>query len=165
MGKKRETPNQPMTNLLQKAAVAQMGPQIGEEIQNQVRLVKAETMLILDGISTRLAALETLLVEKVGIKGEEVVARIADIEDVREGYRTAESVQAGDRVRLQIQAGDEPSFKRKIDSFGSGLGLAQGLEDLIIGMKSGESRSLTFQDTPVNVTVDRVSRQAVQQGA
>lgn len=182
MGKKKTSQQhvqQSMGQMVSKAALSQMGPQIEQlvrayvqQLGNQLAVQQAST---LETLFARVVVLESIIMEKLGYTSEDLTAKVAAIEDEKEGLELAsDEAKLGDVVRIEIktktkdQADYQGSSRLKIYQTGSGQTIGQELESAILGMKSGESKEVTFGkdgQMTASITVDRVSRSVAKEQA
>lgn len=176
MGKKRtnqEHVQQSMGQMVSKAALSQMGPQIEhlvrayvQQLGNQLAVQQAST---LETLFARVVVLESIIMEKLGYSAEDLTSKVAAIEDEKENMILVNGeAQAGDVVRVEVktktkdQVDFQGSSRLKIYQIGSGQTIGEELEKAIIGMKAGEIKEISFgQDGQLiaNIKVDRISRQ------
>lgn len=174
MGKKKQSQQhvqQSMASMVNRAALAQMGPQIDSMVRgyvnqaaNQLAQQQSST---LETLFARVVVLEQVLIEKLGMTGDELVSRVADLEDSKEDLSRVETAELGDVVRIEVrtktsdQAEFQGSSRLKIYDTGSGQTIGNELEPAIIGMKAGESKTVNFGkdgSMVAELKVDRVSR-------
>lgn len=173
MGKKKQQQHvqQSMGQMVGRAALAQLGPQIEGLVSaytsraaNQIAQQQAST---LETLFARLVVLESIIMEKLGYTSEELVAKVADLEDSKEGYERSESVEIGDLARIEVstrtkdQDEYQGSTRMKLYNAGSGQTIGPELEGAIVGMKAGETKELEFgkdNGMVAKITLDRASR-------
>lgn len=176
MGKKK-TSNQPhlqqsMGQMVSRAALAQMGPQIEQMVRayinqlgNQLAVQQAST---LETLFARVVVLESIIMEKLGYTTDDLTNKVAAIEDEKEGLTLVEgAAELGDVVRLEIRTKtkDQPEFqgssRLKISQIGTGQTIGQELEAAVLGMKAKDVKEVSFGKDgamTAEITVDRVSR-------
>lgn len=176
MGKKKSSSGnhlqQSMGQMVSRAALAQMGPQIEQMVRayvnqlgNQLAVQQAST---LETLFARVVVLETIVMEKLGYSTEDLTKMVANIEDEKEGLTLVEgAAELGDVVRLEIatkakdQAEFQGSSRLKISQTGTGQTIGTELETAVLGMKAGETKEVSFGKDgamTAKITVDRVSR-------
>lgn len=179
MGKKKSSGHiqQSMGQMVSRAALAQLGPEIEQlvrgyvqQLGNQLAVQQAST---LETLFARVVVLESIIMEKLGYSTEDLTAKVAQIEDEKESFELVQGeAQAGDVVRLEIktktkdQTEFQGSSRLKIYQVGSGQTIGEELESAIVGMKSGETKQVSFGKEGAMVAeikVDRVSRQIKSQ--
>lgn len=119
-------------------------------------------------ILMRLVTLENIVSEKLGISKNELADRVAAVQDEAEGFvAVSDAANAGDRVRLEIKTktADQTEFqgasRMLIDNIGSGRVIGQELEGAVVGMKTGEVKTIEFGNEKAmiaEITVNMVSR-------
>lgn len=173
MGKKRTSQDhvqQSMGQLVSKAALAQMGPEIErmvfqytQQAANQIAQQQAST---LETMFARIVVLEQLAIEK-GITQVELTERVADLQDRQEGLVKASKVETGDVVRLSVstkrkdQENYQGTSKYRIYETGTGQSIGKEMEAALIGMEAGTEKEIEFgQDNLMmaKLSVDRISR-------
>lgn len=179
MGKKKSSGHvqQSMGQMVSRAALAQLGPEIEQlvrayiqQLGNQLAVQQAST---LETLFARVVVLESIIMEKLGYSTEDLTQKVAAIEDEKETLELVQGeAQAGDVVRLEIktktkdQTEFQGSSRLKIYQVGSGQTIGEELESAIVGMKSGETKQVSFGKEGAMVAeikVDRVSRQIKSQ--
>lgn len=173
MGKKKNQNHlqQSVGNLVSKAALAQMGPQIEavvrsyvQQLGNQLAVQQAST---LETLFARVVVLESIVMEKLGYTTEDLTNKVADIEDEKENLMKVDQVELGDVVRLEIrtktkdQTEYQGSSRLKVAQIGTGQTVGTELETAVIGMKAGETKEVLFgkdQAMSAEIKLDRVSR-------
>lgn len=176
MGKKK-TNNQPrvqqsMSQMVSRAALVQMGPQIEQivrsyinQLGNQLAVQQAST---LETLFARVVVLESIVMEKLGYTTDDLTAKVATIEDDKEGLTLVEgAAELGDVVRLEIRTKtkDQPVFqgssRLKISQIGTGQTIGDELERAVLGMKAGDLKEVAFGKDgamTAEIKIDRVSR-------
>lgn len=174
MGKKKSQQHQQQSfgNMVSKAALTQMGPQIEQMVrayvQNLGNQLAAQQASTLETLFARVVVLEQIVIEKLGYSGEDLTNMVAAIEDEKENLTLVDgAAELGDVVRLEIstKAKDQTEFqgssRLKIYQTGSGQTIGQELEAAILGMKTKETKEINFgKDGAMvaKITIDRVSR-------
>lgn len=175
MGKKKSNSQprlqQSLGNLVSKAALAQLGPQIEDmvisHVQHLGQQISMQQASTLQTLFSRVVVLEQIVMDKLGLTSEDLTGMVADLEDSKEGLAKAESVESGDVVRLEIstktkdQTEYQGSSRLKVSQIGSGQTLGNELEGATLGMKAGETKEINFGKDGgmvAKLTVDRVSR-------
>lgn len=173
MGKKKSQNHvqQSMGNMVSRAALAQLGPQIGEMIQAGIRQLGSQLATqqasTLETLFSRIRVLEEIAVTKLGYTKEALAEMVADIEDTAENLTKAETIENGDVVRLEVstRAKDQTEFqgssRLKISKTGSGETIGAELETALVGMKAGETKELEFgadKQMVAKFVINRVSR-------
>lgn len=174
MGKKKQSQQhvvQSMGQMVSRAALAQLAQPINQMVQQAVgqlgqrlALKQAENVSVM---FTRIVAIEKLLIENKIVTQEDLQNKVADIEDERDGATKADDLQKGDIARIDVRTKDVKAeayedgvTKLKVQNVGTGNTMGTEVEDGIIGMKVGETRTVTFADNKLNaeITLCRVSR-------
>lgn len=174
MGKKKSQNRvqQSMGQLVSKAALTQMLPQIEQivkfhmgQLGNQLAVQQAST---LETLFTRVVVLEQIVIDKLGYTIEELANKVANLEDEKENLlATSEAVEMNDVVRLEVltktkeQTEFQGSSRLKIYETGSGQTLGAELESSILGMKAGETKEVSFGKDGLltaKLNINRVSR-------
>lgn len=175
MGKKKTAQNhvqQSMGQMVGRAAMVQMGPQIEQlvrayvnQLGNQLAVQQAST---LETLFARVVVLESIVMEKLGYTTDDLTKKVATIEDEKEGLTLVEGVaELNDVVRLEIrtktkdQIEFQGSSRLKVSQIGTGQTMGQELEAAVLGMKAGDTKEVTFgQDGAMTaeIKIDRVSR-------
>lgn len=177
MGKKKTSggqqhQQQSFGQMVSRAALAQMGPQIEQivrayvnQLGNQLAVQQAST---LETLFARVVVLETIVMEKLGYSTEDLTKMVAAIEDEKEGLTLVEgAAELGDVVRLEIatktkdQTEFQGSSRLKISQTGTGQTIGTELENAILGLKAGETKEVNFGKDgamTAKITIDRVSR-------
>lgn len=175
MGKKKlsAVPHQTQSfeQMVSKAALAKMAPEIEQMVRhytqnlgNQLAQHQAST---LETLFSRVVTLERLAMEKFGLSAEDLANKISDLEDEKEGLSKVDAVELNDVVRLVVKTktADQLDYqgesRLKLYQSGSGNTLGPELEGAIIGMKTGEVKTLSFgKDAQLvaEIKVDRISR-------
>jgi hypothetical protein len=175
MGKKKSSQQhvtQSMGQMVSRAALAQLGPEIEQivrsyvqQLGNQLAVQQAST---LETLFARTIVLESIVMEKLGYTVEDLTAKVADIEDDKEGLKKADgAVELNDVVRVEIktksndQAEFQGSSRLKISQIGSGQTIGPELEGAVIGMNAGETKEVKFgkdQAMTASIKLDRISR-------
>lgn len=177
MGKKKTNKTNPhlqqsMGQMVSRAALSQMLPQIEQiarhyvnQLGNQLAVQQAST---LETLFARVVVLESIVMEKLGYTTEDLTAKVAGIEDEKEGLELVEGpAELNDVVRTEIstrtkdQAEYQGSSRLKISQTGSGQTIGNELENALLGMKAGEEKEIKFGkdgEMTAKLKVDRVSR-------
>jgi len=171
MGKKRTGNNQHASQsfgqMVSKAALTQMLPQIEQMVNNLGRRLAAQQARTYEMLFSRIVVLEKIMMEKYGITEENLAERFADVEDERDGLVKADEVTEGDLVRLEIstkvntQKDFQGTTKLKVPNIGKGEQLGEELEKAALGMKVGETKEVKFgekQELTAKLFVQRISR-------
>lgn len=172
MGKKRTGNNnqhasQSFGQMVSKAALTQMLPQIESMVNNLGRRLAAQQARTYEMLFSRIVVLEKIMMEKYGITEENLADRFADVEDERDSLVKADTVEQGDLVRLEIstKVNDQKDFqgttKLKVPNIGKGDQLGTELETAALGMKVGETKEVKFgekQELTAKLFVQRISR-------
>jgi hypothetical protein len=182
MGKKKSSQNhlqQSMGNMVSRAALVQMGPDIEKIVRhhvnhlgNQLAVQQAST---LETLFSRVVVLESIVMEKLGYTSEDLTRLVSNKEDEAEGLaRVDGAAEAGDVVRLEIrtktkdQAVYQGSSRLKINQIGSGQTIGPELESAVLGMKAGETKEVEFgtdKAMTAEIKIDRISRAEKSQAA
>lgn len=179
MGKKKSQQHvaQSMGNMVSRAALTQMGPEIEKIVMHHVRQLGSklaeQQVNTFQTLFTRLVVLETVIIEKMGITQEELSTRVSALEDEKEGFVIlGEMTEVGDLVRVGVKTRtkDQTAWQGesllKVYELGTGNTLGKEIEDQLIGMKVGESRIVEFgKDKGMvgEITMNRISRQELTQ--
>lgn len=174
MGNKKQKSVRPQNSfqqLVSNVAMDKMIPQVEEMVQayterlgEQLALQQAST---LEMLYTRLVVLEAIVIDKLGYTAQDLTDKVADLEDLKEGYERSDSVNLGDMVRVEIstktkdQEDFQGSSRLKISNVGSGQSYGEELESSIVGMASGETKEVFFgedQQLVAKITLNRVSK-------
>jgi hypothetical protein len=146
-------------------------------LKNQVTsLVGMETRKIsqqygqeLGGVVTRLAAIESILMDKLGLDEADLLEEVAKIEDKALGFEvTTDSVKEGDLVRLSVvgkpedqeEYTNEPALVKVHNVGVSPFQLPKELEEGILGHSEGEELELKYADDTMvaKIVIERISR-------
>jgi hypothetical protein len=183
MGKKKQTQHiqQSMGQMVSRAALSQLGPQIENMVRAYVNKLGSQLAeqqaSTLETLFARVVVLESIIMEKLGYTTEDLTNKVATIEDEKENLVVSDSgAELNDVVRLEIstktkdQADFQGSSRIKLYKTGTGQTIGQELEQAIIGMKAGETKEVNFgKDAAMaaRIKVDRVSRlvEATSEGA
>lgn len=171
MGKKRskvqQHQEQSFGNLVSKAALAQLGPYIAKMVSQLGSELAAQQASTIEKIFIRLVSIEKLLVEKNIVTQEEMINKVADVEDEQARLIPADTVSLGDTVRLDMrlkQPGDEAYKNEKskftVENVGTGATFGPDVETAIVGMKKGDVKEVMAgekKDVTVEITVNRIS--------
>lgn len=160
---------QSMGNMISKAALTQLGPEIAQMINNGLQQVASqlaqEQLSTLATLFVRIRVLEEIIVEKLGYTQDQLAQRVSDLEDGAEGLKAADVVQTDDVVRIEVktktkdQTEFQGSTRLKISDLGSGQGIGKELEAKLVGMKVGEVKETEFgQGMVAELTINRISR-------
>lgn len=169
---------QSMGQMISKAALAQMGPQIekyiNETIQRLGSRLAMQTAETTETLFSRIIVLENIIIEKLGYTKDDLANLVSDLEDSSEGLAlvTDGVIQKGDVVRLEVktktkdQAEYQGSSRLKLYDTGTGNTLGEELESALIGLKSGEIKTINFgkdKEMVAEFTINRVSRAKAQE--
>lgn len=170
MGKKRKSQSnsqhaqKPFAELVSEAVRNQALPAL-EQSLNKLRYEQINAM---KAIYTRVVAIEKVLMEKCGIKEEDLVEKFAQVEDESQGLEQVDEVKKGDFVRLEVatKAKDQKEFQgssrlvvQAVSEEGTTLG--KELEPELLGMKRGEEKEVEFGEDKkmvAKLVINRVSR-------
>jgi len=114
-------------------------------------------------LQNRLSALEAVLVETKLIEVPHLIHKIANCEDVLEGFQPVEQVEVGDRVRLICEFPSTNTHRRfKLDNVAidSNSPLAV-LETLLLQGKVGSKMQFEESGELRNVTIETISRRVI----
>lgn len=167
---------QSMSQMVSRAALAQLGPDIEQmvrfyvkQVGNQLAVQQAST---LETIFARVVVLESIVMEKLGYTTEDLTRLVANTEDEKEGLTPIDgAAELNDvtRVEVQTRTADQAEFqgssRLKIYKTGSGQTLGAEIEAQILGMKAGEVKEFPHGEVVVQVKMDRVSRPAKEEAA
>lgn len=161
-------PQKSFQQLVAEAANAKLLTTVQQEIYQLGGQIAQNQSRELSGIVTRLAAIEQVLIEKLGITEEQLTEKVATIEDQALGYERVEEVSSGDLVRLTVSTkkADAEEYtgesKLQVNNCGnSPFTLPQKLEEALITLKTGQTIEVPFgkdDSMKAKLTVDRVSR-------
>lgn len=171
-GQKSQHVQQSMGQMVSQAALAQMGPKIDRFVRaivaNAAEQIKMETASTLETMFSRIVVLENIIMEKHGYTVEDLATKVATIEDEKENLKLVDGpVEKGDVVRIEVstKTKDQTEFqgtsRLRIYKTGTGETLGEEMESVILGMKSGETKTAEFgkdKQMVVRVTLNRVSR-------
>ncbi len=190
MGKKRSAkvsspkPTESYQQTVAKHVAQQVNDKLIESVNTLIigqcnhmqRQIQANMLQEMSNIFTRISALEDFFKYKMNMTDKEYAQAVAEFQDKAEGYVTKVSeddiVDMGDRVRISIKSKnvkeskdkEEPVFddqgKTIIDNVGAGTVLQVELEEHLIGMKVGETKTVDFgplKQSTVKLTVDVIS--------
>jgi uncharacterized protein (DUF39 family) len=174
--KQQQRVQQSMGNMVSKAALTQLGPEIAQMINNGLQQVAnqlaQEQLSTLATMFVRIRVLEEIVVEKLGYTQDQLAQKVSDIEDKSENLQTADVAQVDDVVRVEVktktkdQTEFQGSTRLKITELGSGASIGKELEAKLIGMKVGEVKETEFgQGMVAELTIDRISRKVATTGA
>lgn len=154
MGKKKnQHVQQSMGQMVSRAALAQLGPDIEKMVKaytNQIGQKLAVQMASTsETMFTRLVVLERLLMKHYNYTQDDLANMVADYEDEKENMATVDEIAQGDTVRLEIRLkAKDKEFKEfeRMKLYDVGLGNTFGLEieSALIGMKTSESKTIEF---------------------
>lgn len=170
MGKKKSQTHvqQSMGQMVSKAALAQMAPSIERYVQSVVQSLGAQlanqTSATIETLFSRLVVLEDLLCEKLNVTKEQLVTKVSDLEDEKDGLKVSETTtKLGDTVRLEVSSKlkDQTEYQGlsrvKVSNVGSGQALGVEIEKQLVGMGPNETKEIDLEAGLVKVTVNRVS--------
>lgn len=173
MGKKKSAQHvqQSMGQLVSRAALTQMGPEIEQlvraYVQNLGSQLAVQSASTLETLFARVVVLESIVIEKLGFTAEDLTNKVADIEDEKQGLLKVDAVELNDVVRVEIRTKtkDQPDYqgssRLKISQTGTGQTIGQELEGALLGMKTGETKEVQFgqdQGMTAELKLNRVSR-------
>lgn len=175
MGKKKsgqEHMQKSLGQLVSKAAIAQLGPQIEEVVKYYVKhlgeQLSNEQASTLQTLFARVVTIERILMEKHGYTAEDLAEKVSTLEDEKEGaLKVSGPAELNDIVRLEIktkmteQKEFQGSSRLKVTSTGTGQTLGEELENALLGMSQGEVKEIVFGKDGLmtaQLTVNRVSR-------
>lgn len=153
--------------LVEEASLKKVQPYINQTFQQLAMQMQQEQNLGLSSLARRLVVLEEIVGEKLGVSLDELTERVYDLEDKDSGYEKAEEVKDGSLVRLTIatKVKDQEEFQGEstlvvTDTNNEPLTLGPDLEPALVGLKTGESKEISFgkdEKMVAKVTVLRVS--------
>lgn len=172
MGKKDankvQKPTHSFEQMVAEASLNRLKPFIEFQVQEAATQMKREHVQDLQGMYERLTALEKLVLEKTGTSDEEYSERVIDVQDMVHGLKqVSEACALGDTVRIEVssKAKDQEEFQGSsrymVQDLGSGRAIGKELEDKILGMTKGETRTVDFGvdgAMVAKITLNRVSR-------
>lgn len=170
-GGKQQHLQQSLGQMVSKAALAQLGPHIAEYVDTEVKRLGSklarQSASTYETLFSRLVVAERILMEKHGYTAEDLAERVSNLEDEKDNLTKVDQVEKGDTVRIAVKTktNDQTDYqgtsKLKVQNIGSGVTLGEELESAILGMKTGEVKTITFgQDKALTaeITLSRVSR-------
>lgn len=174
MGKKKSSQQhlqQSVGSLVSKAALSQMGPQIESMVRHYVEQL-GENLAVqqastLETLFSRVVVLESIVIEKLGYTAEQLTTLVADLQDEKEGLQAVETAELNDVVRIEVstKTKDQTEFqgtsRMKVYKTGSGQTLGPELESCLIGMKTGETKEVSFgkdAQMTAKITLNKASR-------
>lgn len=174
MGKKKTQQHQTQSfgNMVSKAALAQLGPHIEAMVNSlgqQLAIRQANTY---GQLFTRIVALEKLLIEKTLTTQDEIMSKISDVEDQREGLVAATELKLGDVARIEARTKNEDgtyktdSTRLKVVNAGSGDTLGKEVEQTLIGLKVGDKAIVKTgknKEIDVEITLTKSSRPVAEE--
>lgn len=163
---------QSMGQMVSRAALAQLGPEIENIVRHYVQNLGSQLATkqasVLETLFARVVVLETIVIEKLGYTGEQLTEKVSDIEDQKENLTLVDGpAEENDMVRIEVrtktkdQAEFQGSSRIKIYKLGSGQTIGPELEAPLVGMKTGETKSIEFgqdKNMVAEITINRVSR-------
>lgn len=175
MGKKKSQQqhvSQSMGQMVSRAALAQLGPdiqQMAEQLVNnlgqRLALKQAETTQLM---FTRIVSIEESLIDKGVVTKEDLQNKVADIEDRRDNaVKADDGLTVGDTARIEVRTKDVSAkefesgvTKLKVTNTGSGDTLGEDVENGMVGMKTGDVKVVTFAEGKLNaeIKLSRLSR-------
>lgn len=173
MGKKKSSPGnghqaQSFGQMVSKAALSQLKPEIAQMVNELGQNIASQTTQAIESVYVRLVVIEQLLMAKFPDITEDVMtSKISDVEDKRDKLDKVEEVENGDVVRVQLrtkfngQTEFQGTSNNKIYGVGSGATFGLEFESGILGMKTGEVKTITFgqnKEITAEITLNRVSR-------
>jgi hypothetical protein len=163
-------PSQSFQKLVSQAAYGLLQTDVKQAVQQYALRIAQNQSAELASIVTRIAALESLLMDKNVVSNNELVSKVADLEDESQGYRKVEDeVKEGDLVRItistkKVSSSDGFSGESKIqvrDCALSPFTLPEKVEKAILGAKERQEVLVDFgndDEMLAKIFVDRVSR-------
>lgn len=180
MGNKKQQQQhmqQSMSNMVSRAALAQLGPHIEQMVVDYVNQLGSQlsmqTASTMESMFSRIVVLESIITEKLGYTKDDLASKVADIEDQNQGLKKTDSaVELNDVVRIEIKTKtkDQTEYqgvsRLRVSQTGSGQTLGKELEDAILGMTAGQTKETEFgQGMVAQITVNRISRSEKKQTA
>ena len=157
--------------LVGEASLEKVKPFVQAQVQQLGMEMQQALMQTVASLVNRLVVLEELAVEKSGVSMEELINRVADLEDKQTNYEKVEEVIEGDLVRLKIatKMEDQEDFQGESALAITGCGkdpltLGPELEPQLIGMQVGDMKQIAFgkdKKMIAKIEVQRVSRKIV----
>jgi hypothetical protein len=171
-GSRQQHVQQSMAQMVSTAALARMAPSIQGFVEQMVRQLGSQLATqqasTLETLFSRVVVLETIVIEKLGLTKEDLAMKVSELEDSKEGMTLVEGpIELDDLVRLQVKtkAADQKEYQGeshlKLYKAGSGQTIGEELEQALIGMKAGETKTVEFgekKDMVAEFTINRVSR-------
>ena len=145
-------------------------PFIQGTIQNYFGVMKQSLEKNLDSMYLRIMALEKIAMKEFGLTQGDLSNKVSDLEDELSGVESVtDAVKKGDLVRLNISTKKltDKEFSKASDHMMIDVGnppfaIAKEVEESVIGMKVGETKSTSFGEKEKKVvtklTIDRISR-------
>lgn len=167
-GQRQVHPTRSFEQLVADATLSKLGGYIDDEIHELGQSLLIRQQQAMSNLLTRLVAVEEILTEKLGMTKDDLSNRVAAVQDRFEGFNevTDRAVETGDRVRLEIatrtadQSEYQGSSRLQIENAGSGQTLGSEIEGAVVGMKTGETKEITFgkdASLAAKITVNRIS--------
>lgn len=172
MGKKRlqqKHQTESFGSMVSKAALTQLFPHIQAMVQQLGQRLAIGQATSTEKVFTRIIAIEKLMIDKGLATKEELVSKIADVEDERDGVVNVQELALGDTARISAttKKQDETEYKNdtttlKVENIGTGNTLGLDVEPLLLGMKVGEVREVRSSKDEnaldVKITLNRAGR-------
>tara|TARA_R110000868_G_C10973188_1_gene771558 strand:+ start:90041 stop:90640 length:600 start_codon:yes stop_codon:yes gene_type:complete len=166
-------PQQSFKNLVAEASAKAVTSVIDQRIQQLGLQLAQNQARELGGIATRLAVMEQICIEKLGITNEDLAERVAEFEDEALGFEKVETVAEGDTVRVTVAAkkSDEKEYgeESNVQITNTGLSpytLPKEIEEGVVNLTTGETVEIAFgkdDAMKAKVTIDRISRKIVEE--
>lgn len=180
MGKKKSSGSQSHATqsfgqMVSKAALAQMGPEIEDLVRHYVNQlgssVARQSADTIEHLHSRVVCLEAMIIDKGVATKDELGEKIASMEDSKQGNeKVTDAAKLGDTVRvtLETRTKDQDEYQGKsmirVDNVGSGNTYGPELEGGMLGMVAPEVKEFSFGkdgQLMARVTLNRVSRPKV----
>jgi len=146
-----------------KAIEPELSKQIKEQIQALGNQIDRKVSQSLSGLYIRQAVLEDLVVKEFGISPKKWAKLVVDKEDEGLGYKESKKAAAkGDLVRgtLSVRTDPKGDFgpSRKISLFklAEEYSLLPAVENKIVGMKKGETKTVSVDASAQKTTEDKL---------
>lgn len=125
---------------------------IDSQIQVVGQILQRQNQSTFEMLYMRALILEEILCEKFeDVTKESLSMLVAEKQDERDGFESADVVELGDRVRVEFKfkpdkedAEWSKSSRQQLDNVGSGMTMGEELEKEVIGMKTGEKKEFQF---------------------
>lgn len=159
--RKREAhPNQSFTDLVSQKNVEALKPFVFQMVQGMAAQLARQQLAATAGMLTRLSVLEELAKDKLGETDDSLAERVAVREDdALRLVASTEPAKEGDMVRVSLRGGVEGDVQngefvravlRKLAT--EPMQFHPELEKGIVGMSTGETKTITIEGSPIHST-------------